>query len=233
MNIIKFKNELTVVILCGGKGLRLRPLTKQLPKPLIKINDKSILENIIKYFLDYKIKKFIIATGYKSNLIDQFIKKKFKKHDIKTIYTGLDSDIIKRIEKVSNYSKKHLLICYGDTMVDIDLNKYINFYLKNVKKTLVASYQLKSSFGILDILKNNDVVNFKEKPTLNIWFNVGYFIFSSDNFYLFKKFKKFQELLKFLSKKKLMRAYKHNGSHITVNTVAELEIAKQHIKIFN
>ena len=198
MNIIKFKNELTVVILCGGKGLRLRPLTKQLPKPLIKINDKSILENIIKYFLDYKIKKFIIATGYKSNLIDQFIKKKFKKHDIKTIYTGLDSDIIKRIEKTSNYSKKHLLICYGDTMVDIDLNKYINFYLKNVKKTLVASYQLKSSFGILDILKNNDVVNFKEKPTLNIWFNVGYFIFSSDNFYLFKKFKKFQELLKII-----------------------------------
>ena len=233
MNITKFKNKLTVIILCGGKGLRLRPLTKQLPKPLIKINDKSILENIIKYFLDYKITNFIIATGYKSELIDQFIKKKFKKHNIKTIYTGLNSDIIKRLKKSSEYSKKYFLVCYGDTMVDIDLNKYIKFYLKNVKKTLVASYQLKSSFGILDIMKNNNVVDFKEKPVLDIWFNVGYFIFSSDNFFLFKKFKKFQELLKFLSKKNLMRAYKHIGNHITVNTVAELEIAKKHIKIFN
>ena len=233
MNITKFKNNLSVLILCGGKGLRLRPLTKQLPKPLIKINDKSILENIIKYFLDYKITNFIIATGYKSELIDQFIKEKFKKHNIKTVYTGLNSDIIKRLKKSSEYSKKYFLVCYGDTMVDIDLNKYIKFYLKNVKKTLVASYQLKSSFGILNIMKNNNVVDFREKPELDIWFNVGYFMFSSDNFYLFKKFKKFQELLKFLSKKKLMRAYKHIGNHITVNTVAELEIAKKHIKIFN
>ena len=107
MNIVKFKSELTVVILCGGKGMRLRPLTKQLPKPLIKINNKSILENIIKYFLKYKITNFIIATGYKSEIIDQFIKKKFKKQDIKTIYTGLDSDIITRLQKSSEYSKKH------------------------------------------------------------------------------------------------------------------------------
>ena len=173
MNISNFKKELTVVILCGGKGLRLRPLTKELPKPLIKINEKSILENIIKYFLDYKIKNFIIATGYKSELIDEFIKKKFKKYNIKTIYTGLNSDIIKRLKKSSEYSKKYFLVCYGDTMVNIDLNKYIKFYLNNIKKILVASYQLKSGFGILDIVKNNDVVDFKEKPILDIWFNVG------------------------------------------------------------
>jgi glucose-1-phosphate cytidylyltransferase len=233
MNISNFKKELTVVILCGGKGLRLRPLTKELPKPLIKINEKSILENIIKYFLDYKIKNFIIATGYKSELIDEFIKKKFKKYNIKTIYTGLNSDIIKRLKKSSEYSKKYFLVCYGDTMVNIDLNKYIKFYLNNIKKILVASYQLKSGFGILDIVKNNDVVDFKEKPILDIWFNVGYFIFSSDRFYFFKKFKRFQDLLRFLSKKNLMRAYKHNGNHITVNTVTELEIAKQKIKKFN
>ena len=232
MNIVKFKNELTVVILCGGKGMRLRPLTKQLPKPLIKINDKSILENIIKHFLDYKINKFIIATGYKSDLIDNFIKKKFNKNNIKSIYTGLNSDIIKRLEKISKYSEKNFLVCYGDTMVDIDLNDYIKFYLKNIKKTLVASYQLKSNFGILNILKDDQVIGFQEKPTLNIWFNVGYFIFSPNNFYLFKKFKKFQELLIFLSKKNLMRAYRHYGNHITVNTVAELEMAKKHIKIF-
>ena len=70
MNIKKFKNNLSIVILCGGKGLRLRPLTNDLPKPLIKINEKSILENIIQYFIKFKITNFIIATGYKNKLIN-------------------------------------------------------------------------------------------------------------------------------------------------------------------
>ena len=186
MNLDIFKSELTVVILCGGKGLRLRPITKNIPKPLVKINNKSILEHIIQYFLKFKIKNFIIATGYKNKLIDKFIADKFNNKNIKIVYTGLNSDIITRLNKSSKYSKKNFLVCYGDTMVDIDLNKYIKFYLKNVKKTLVASYQLKSSFGILNIMKNNNVVDFREKPELDIWFNVGYFMFSSNNFYLFK-----------------------------------------------
>ena len=233
MNLDIFKSELTVVILCGGKGLRLRPITNNTPKPLVKINNKSILEHIIQYFLKFKIKNFIIATGYKNKLINKFITDKFNNKDIKVFYTGLNSDIIKRLKKSSKYSKKNFLVCYGDTMVDINLNQYIKFYLKNIKKILVASYQLKSNFGILDVNKNNNVTDFKEKPALDIWFNVGYFIFSSEKFYLFSKFKKFQNLLKFLSKKNLMRTYKHVGNHITVNTIAELEIAKKNIKIFD
>jgi glucose-1-phosphate cytidylyltransferase len=233
MNLNKFKKELTVIILCGGKGLRLRPITKNIPKPLIKINEKSILENIIRFFLKYKIKNFIIVTGYKHKLIDQFINNKFRKHNIRTLYTGLDADIIRRIEKASFYSKKYSLICYGDTMIDLNLNKYFKFYISNIKKVLIASYQLKSNFGILNIVKNDNVVKFDEKPILDLWFNVGYIIFSSEKFDYFKKFKKFQNLLKYLSKNKIMKAYKHRGKHITINTISELEKAKEEIKKFN
>lgn len=233
MNLNEFKKNLSVVILCGGKGLRLRPLTNKTPKPLILINKKSILENIISYFLSYEIKNLIIATGYKSKLINRFVKKKFKKNKIKLIYTGENSDIIKRLKISSKYSKKYLLVCYGDTMVDIDLNKYIKFYLSKMNKVSLASYQLKSNFGILGILSNNIVKSFKEKPTLDIWFNVGYLIFSSDKFKYFNKFSIFENLLKFLSRNKIMRAYKHKGDHITVNTIEELEQAKQQIKNFN
>ena len=231
MNINTFKNELSVLILCGGKGLRLRPLTNDLPKPLIKINNKSILENIILYFIKYKIKNFIIATGYKNKLINNFIKKKFKNLDVKIIYTGLNSDIIGRIQKSSKSSKKNLLVCYGDTMIDIDLNKYFKLYLSNTKKISMVCYQLKSSFGILDIKNNIEVINFREKPKLDIWFNVGYFIFSQEKFKYFKKFKQFKDLLIFLAQKKIMNTYR--GNHITINTLAELEKAKQQIKKFN
>ena len=223
----KFKKDLTVLILCGGKGLRLRPLTKKLPKPLIKIKNKSILENIIDYFQKYKVKNFIIATGYKHKIINQFIKNKYKKLQIKTLYSGVNSDIIIRLKKLSKNSKKNLLVCYGDTLIDIDLNKYINFYLSNKKKITVASYQLKSNFGIFDIKNNDQIINFREKPSLNIWFNVGYFIFNENDYHFFNKFDKFKNLLKYLSKKKMMKTYKHSGKHITINTLAELERAKK------
>lgn len=226
-DISKFKKNLTVLILCGGKGLRLRPLTKELPKPLIKIKNKTILENIIDYLKKYGVNDFIIATGYKHKILNKFIKKKYKKTRIKTLYSGVNSDIIYRIRRLSKYSKKNLLVCYGDTLIDVDLNKYIHFYLSNKKKVVVATYQLESSFGIFDIVKKNQIINFKEKPSLNIWFNVGFFIFNENNFYLFNKFDKFKNFLKFLSKKKLMIAYKHFGRHITVNTLAELEKAKK------
>ena len=146
MNIFNFKKNLTVLILCGGKGLRLRPLTKDLPKPLVKIKSKSILENIINHFLKFEINDLIIASGYKHQMMDKFIKKKFKNKNIRTVYTGINSDIIERIRIASKYSKKYLLVCYGDTVIDINLNKYIKFYYKNLNKITVASYQLGVKF---------------------------------------------------------------------------------------
>tara|TARA_Y100001958_G_C21191929_1_gene519934 strand:+ start:755 stop:1465 length:711 start_codon:yes stop_codon:yes gene_type:complete len=225
--ILKFKKNLTILILCGGKGLRLRPLTNDIPKPLIKIKNKTILENIINYFIKFKVDDFIIATGYKHHVVDKFIKKKYKNINIKTLNTGVNSDIIKRLTKLSKYSKKYLLVCYGDTLIDINLNKYINFYMSNKKKISVTTYQLETEFGIFDIKNYNQIINFQEKPSLNLWFNVGYFIFDKKNFKLFNKFSKFENLLKFLSRKRLMKTFKHFGKHITVNTIHELEKAKK------
>ena len=233
MNINQFKENLSVVILCGGKGVRLKPLTNNLPKPLIKINNKSILENILLYFLKFKISSFIIASGYKKNLINNFFKKKFVKSNIKIINNNIDADIIVRLKNSFNYSKEYLLICYGDTMIDINFNKYIKFFLKNPSNVSVVSHQLKSNFGILDIDKNNYVKNFREKPTLDIWYNVGYILLSRDNFKLFNKFSSFKNFLKFLSKNKKLRSFKHLGSHITINTIQELENARSQIKKFN
>ena len=73
------KITLPALILCGGKGLRLRPITKDNPKPLIKINNKPILYYIISHLQKQGIKDFIIATGYKSNKIEAFMRKDFKK----------------------------------------------------------------------------------------------------------------------------------------------------------
>ena len=143
LNISKIKNSLSVIILCGGKGQRLRPLTEKIPKPLIKIKNKTIIEYIINHFLKYKIKNIIIATGYKHKLLKQFINKKYKNKKIRILDTGLKTEIIKRVEKISNHLNNNVILCYGDTLVDINLNKLIQFYLRDKNKFVVSSYELK------------------------------------------------------------------------------------------
>ena len=232
VNISKIKNSLSVIILCGGEGQRLRPLTEKVPKPLIKIKNKTIIEYIINHFYKYKIKNIIIATGYKHKLLKQFINKKYKNQKIKVFDTGVKTEIIKRISKISKYLSDNVVVCYGDTLVDIDLNKLVKFYLKDKKKLIVSSYELKSSFGILDMNHKNIVTHFREKPNLGMWFNVGYFVFSKKYLKILKNFKKFENFLFYLAKKKYMKAFKHTGKHITVNTFSELEEAKLQIKKF-
>ena len=230
--IISLKKNTTVIIFCGGKGLRLRPLTFNTPKPLIKIDNKSIIEHLINQFLKNKINNIIIATGYKSQLFKQFLKKKYKGNNIKIINSGINSDIIYRLNKCLKYSRENIIACYGDTLINININKLIDKYYKNYNKIIMTNYELKTSFGIVKINNNNDIVDFMEKPNLNIWYNVGYFIFNKKFESITKKYKTFKNFLKDMAISKKMKSYKHRGQHITINTISELEEAKKKIKKF-
>ena len=112
ISLKKIKKKITAVILCGGKGSRLKPLTNKIPKPLIKINGEEILSYIIKHILSYNIENLLILTGYKQKKIKTFIKKKFKKNkNLNMLDTGLNTDIIHRIQKGKKYYNDYLLIC--------------------------------------------------------------------------------------------------------------------------
>ena len=134
INISKFKKNLTVIILCGGKGQRLRPLTYDVPKPLVKIKNKAILEYIIDHLLKFNVQNIIIASGYKNQLIKNFVKKNYKDKNIEVIDTGVKTSILGRIKKITQKKEGEFLICYGDTLVDININRLIKFYLLNKKK---------------------------------------------------------------------------------------------------
>ena len=96
----------------------------------------------------------------------------------------------------------------------------------------MTSYELKSSFGIVKMNNNNEIVNFIEKPNLNIWYNVGYFVFNKKFEAITKKYKTFKNFLEDMAISKNMKSYKHKGQHITINTISELEEAKKKIKMF-
>ncbi len=220
-----------VIILCGGKGERLRPLTINTPKPLTKIKNKPFLYYLIKFFLSKKFNNIIIACGYKSYLFKKFLKKYFKgKKNIIFLDSG-NADVIKRIKDAKIHIKNDFFVCYGDAFATINLKKYTNFFSRCKKDvaTMVGSFY-RLQFGTLKInKKDNTVVKFMEKPKIKEPINIGYFIFNKNIFLLMDGFNKWLTFLNYIIKIKKLKFFNFNGLHLTFNNLGELQVAKSKI----
>ena len=217
-----------VLILCGGKGERLRPLTNNIPKPMITIKDEPILFYIIKHLKTYDLNNFIFATGYKSNIIHEYLDRYNKDLIFETIDSG-DVDIIKRIQDASEYIRSDFLVLYGDTISDIDINDLIKNHQSHNQPVTMTVWPLKSQFGLVDIDQNGKVLSFQEKPILDKWINIGYFYFNFEMLESINKYQRFDVFLKDISEKGILNAFRHPGVHITVNTVEELKEAEKSV----
>jgi len=165
-----------VIILAGGRGKRLRPITDKIPKPLILINKKPLIERTIKYLKKYGMTEIIISSGYKSNLIEKFLKKK-KNFDCEITFStektplGTGGAIKKALRYVDEES---FLVLNGDIVTNIDLKKILK------KPNTIAANELKTKFGTMDI-KNNKILKFSEKKDVtNVWMNPGIYHLSKD-----------------------------------------------------
>ena len=164
------------IILAGGRGERLRPITDKIPKPLILINNMPLIERTIKYLKKYGINEIIISSGYKSNKIESFLKKK-KNFGCQIIFSiektplGTGGAIKKALKHVGEES---FLVLNGDVVTNIDLRKILK------KPNTIAANELKTKFGTMDI-KNNKILKFNEKKDImNVWMNSGIYHLSKN-----------------------------------------------------
>jgi len=164
------------IILAGGRGKRLRPITDKIPKPLIPINNMPLIERTIKYLKKYGINEIIISTGYKSNKIETFLKKK-KNFNCQITFSiektplGTGGAIKKALKHVEEES---FLVINGDVVTNIDLRKILK------KPNTIAANELKTKFGTMNI-KNNKILKFNEKKdVVDVWMNPGIYHLSKD-----------------------------------------------------
>ena len=122
------------VILAGGKGTRISEYTKFIPKPMVKIGSKPILEHIINYYIKFGIKDFIIASGYKHKIIKRYFKNNKLPVKIDVKYTGINTLTGSRLKKLTNELKETFMLTYGDGLSNINLNKLLEFHKKRKKK---------------------------------------------------------------------------------------------------
>jgi glucose-1-phosphate cytidylyltransferase len=221
-----------VVILAGGKGTRISEYTKSIPKPMVQIGSKPILEHIINYYMKFGFNDFIIASGYKHSIIKNYFKRKKIKANIKIINTGLETLTGTRLIKLANELKDTFMLTYGDGLSNVDLKKLLEFHKKLKKKITVTAVHPPARFGELSI-NRNIVTNFEEKPQLQKgWINGGFFVVEPE----FLKFIENKNVMLERSpltkavKTKNLAAYKHNGFWFCMDTLRDKKVLDTMIK---
>jgi len=220
-----------VVILCGGLGSRLAEETKLIPKPMVKIGKKPIIDHIINIYKKYGFDDFILATGYKNKILKKYFANKKK---INCIYTGKNTLTGGRLLRLKKHFKKNenFLLTYADGLTNQNLSKVVKFHLKHKRIATLTSVKPPARFGELKIIGNR-VKTFKEKQQLqNNWINGGYFVFNSKIFDFISGDEVMLEREPFqkLTKSKNLMAYKHYGFWQCMDTMRDKNLLIRLIK---
>lgn len=172
------KKDNYVFILAGGLGTRLRPLTETVPKPMLKVGDKPILELIIEQFKEFGYRNFIISLNYKGELIEQYFKdgKNFGvniEYITETKKLGTAGSIALVKEKFS----KPFIVINGDILTGIDFDKFLNHHIKNNFDITVGvrNYEINVPYGVL-VTDNMIIESLEEKPTYKFHINGGVYV---------------------------------------------------------
>ena len=222
-----------VVILAGGLGTRLSEYTKEIPKPMIKINGIPILKRIMNHYSKFGFKEFIIATGYKKKIIEKYFSKPIKDWKISIINTGKNTMTGGRIKRLEKYLLKDtFMLTYGDGLCSININKLIKFHKKNKKLVTLTAVRPPARFGAIKLL-GNKVKYFKEKSSLDEgWINGGFFVIEPEFFKYLKNDRTYleREPLEKLAKKNELVAFKHFGFWQCMDTKRDKETLEKNVR---
>jgi glucose-1-phosphate cytidylyltransferase len=240
-----------VAILCGGLGTRLREETEFRPKPMVNIGSRPILWHIMKYYSQFGFKDFILALGYKGEMIkNYFCHYELTNNDV-TIELGNPEKIhihhshdeggwkitladtgektLKgaRLKKVEKYIKDDtFMMTYGDGIANVDINALLTFHKAHGKLATVTGINPASRFGELKI-KGNQVESFSEKPSsADGLVNGGFFVFNIAIFdYLTTDDSCDLEIgtLENIANKGQLMVYKHQGFWSCMDTLRDME----------
>jgi dTDP-glucose pyrophosphorylase len=196
------KNNLknySLVIMAGGYGKRMRPFTYLIPKPLLPVNNKTIIQEIIDRFIKFKIKNVYVISNYKKNILRSFLKIRYNIINFfeEPKFLGTFGGVKFLENKLSN----NFILSNCDTLIDFNYLEAINYHNKNQNDiTIITAYKSeKSKYGVCNFDKKNNLISLLEKPYSYSYINTGMYIINKK---VLKKLKKNQkvDITDFISK---------------------------------
>jgi glucose-1-phosphate cytidylyltransferase len=236
------------VILCGGKGTRMREETEFRPKPLVLIGDRPIIWHIMKIYSHYGYDDFLLCLGYKGELIKRyFVEMNWLNNDftidtdhpseleihsggnehwkVTLADTGLESQTGSRIRQIEKYvGGNDFMLTYGDGLSDVNLRALAEAHRRSGKIATLTGVHPTSPFGIFET-KEGAVTSFKEKPVLEDFINGGFmalnkrvFDYIPDTDCAFE-----QEPLHTLARAGELAIFPHEGFWTAIDTLKDVE----------
>jgi dTDP-glucose pyrophosphorylase len=198
------KTDVSVVIMAGGEGKRLDPFTKILPKPLIPIGEKPMIEIVIDRFVKQGVKNFYITLNYKGDMIRVYFDSLKKGYSVKYIWEEEFLGTAGSLKALPSGVGGTFLVSNCDIVVKADYSDFIRFHenSKNILTVAGSIYHHKLPYGVIHFGKEGKIENIQEKPELDFTVNTGVYVLSRDAVKFIPEGKKFdmtdliQELLK-------------------------------------
>jgi len=235
------------VIFAGGLGTRMSELTKETPKPMVRIGDEPILWHIMKIYSSYGVRDFIVCAGYRQEVIKKyfsdyhlkmqdatfdlrsgevkFLSESVENWTVTVIDTGLETGTGGRLRRIEEYIGDNRFFCtYGDGVADIDLSSLLKCHIESKKALTISVHEPTGKLGVVDIDDTGNVNGFIEKPRLGgSWINAGFFVCEPEIFEYIKDdremFEK-QPMTKLVSAKKV-NSYRHKGFWKPMDTLKD------------
>ncbi len=225
----------TAVIIAGGKGTRLEEHTEDLPKPLIPIGGRPILERIIEWLKENGVERVIIGVAYKKEMVKNYfgdggefgIKITYTEHD----ENGGTEDAFKTAIEQSGIEDENFYAMNGDQITDLQLNGLTNAHLKSNAIATLVTVKLRTNFGIIETDYQNRITHIQEKWVVpNVLMNTGIYVFN-------KRIKDYlvggnieENTFRKLCKEGNLYSFYYDGEWFSVNDKKELKKAEEVLK---
>lgn len=180
------KINIPVVIMAGGKGTRLYPYTKILPKPLIPIGDIPIVERIINNFKEFGCSEFYMTIHHKKNMIMSYFNEIEKEYELNYVIEERPLGTGGSLSLIRNKLKETFFVSNSDTLLQADYADILKFHReKKYKMTIVASLkEVAIPYGVIKLNDDGDMEKIVEKPTYNHLINTGLYLIEPELLHL-------------------------------------------------
>jgi dTDP-glucose pyrophosphorylase len=174
--------NLPVVIMAGGQGTRLAPFTNVLPKPLIPVGDRTIIEIIIDQFLAYGLDRFHLSINYKSKILKSFFEELAPNYSVCYLEEKEPLGTAGSLRALHSLSLEHLLVTNCDIVIQTDIAELVSFHAENnYDLTLVASLKdYNIPYGVCELDKGGALARITEKPQYSFLVNTGMYVVRRD-----------------------------------------------------
>jgi len=238
-----------VVILAGGLGSRLSEETALRPKPMVEVGGRPILWHILNIYSAHGFNDFIVAGGYRAEVIKRYFYDFVLEHSdvvidteknergfaniqvpkwkVRVVDTGVSSQTAGRIAKLKSSLDSTFMVTYGDGVADVDVAALVKFHKSHGRIATVTAVHPPPRFGNLHV-QDNRVMSFSEKPLEEALINGGFFVFEPKIFeYLTEDVPLEREPMERLTRDGQLMAYSHPGFWHPMDTIRDKQLLEQ------